>query len=323
MKKLFSAMLAAVMLVGCSSSGSSSATTAEAETTAGAAAETVTAEGLKILAPQGAPALSLIPVKNDDRNDITTVDGSDALQAAFVSPTSEYDVIIAPTNLGVKLASAGNTNYKLLAIVDWGNLYIVGNDESVLEDENAVITAFGEDAVPGLVFKRVYEDQIAGTVNWVGTVQEAMATLVAGQCDAALLAEPVATAAIAKAKENDLTVSVVSNVQEEWGDDGFPMAGFFVNSETYEENSAMYASMLEEMKEYAETTAADEDKTQLVDDINAAGTDFYGVPSAEIIGKCYNRMNIGITMISECKDEVSDFLSLFGVDSIDDGIISQ
>lgn len=322
MKKLFSAMLAAMLLVGCSSNSTNSST-AEPETTQSTTTEAVTAEGLKILSPQGAPALSLIPIKNDDKNDITTVDGSDALQAAFVSPSSEYDIIIAPTNLGVKLASGGNTDYKLLAIVDWGNLYIVGNDENVLEDENAVITAFGEDAVPGLVFKRVYEDKIAGTVNWVGTVQEAMASLAAGQCDAALLAEPVATASIAKAKENDITVSVVSNVEEEWGDEGFPMAGFFVNSETYEENAAMYDAMLDEMKEYAESTAADEEKTQLVDDINAAGADFYGVPSAEIIGKCYNRMNIGITMISDCKDEVSDFLSLFDVDSIDEGIINQ
>lgn len=315
MKKFFTAVLAATLLVGCSST-TTVTTTPDIDDI-----DTVAqSEGLHILSPQGAPALSLIPIQNAGKNNITTVDGSDPLQAAFVSPDKEYDVIIAPTNLGVKLASLGKTSYKLMAIVDWGNLYIVGNadKENILEDENATITAFGEESVPGLVFSKVYEGKIAGEVNWVGTAQESMAALVAGQCDAALLAEPVATAAIAKAKENDINLEVISNVQEEWGKDGFPMAGMFVNMDNFDEKEADYNYLMVEMMNYAADWNEAEDKSQLVEDINQAGAEFYGVPSAEIIGKCYNRMNVVITPIETCKDAVSEFLELFGVDVMDD-----
>ena len=58
---------------------------------------------LKYLAPNGAPALSLMPVASLG-GDVTFVDGADALQAALVNPNPEYDVIIAPSNLGLKLA---------------------------------------------------------------------------------------------------------------------------------------------------------------------------------------------------------------------------
>lgn len=317
MKKFLSAALAATLLAGCSSS-TTTVTTVEPEATMVPAV--VLSSGLKILSPQGAPALSLIPVENAGNNEITTVDGSDPLQAAFVSPDSEYDVIIAPTNLGVKLAANGKTNYKLMAIVDWGNLYLVGNaeKEDILNDETATITAFGQDSVPGLVFSKVYDGKIAGTVNWVGTAQESMAALVAGQCDAALLAEPVATAAIAKAKENGINLEVISDVQSEWGEDGFPMAGMFVNVDHFEEKEADYNYLWVEMQTYALEMNEAEDKSALVEDINQAGVEFYGVSSAEVISKCYDRMNITISPIEYCKDQVAEFLELFGVEVSDD-----
>lgn len=309
-RKLFCASLALLMITGCSNASDSGVNTDT---------ETVTeAEGLKILSPSGAPSLSLLPILKGGRNEVEIVEGSDPLQAAFVNPDPQYDVVIAPTNLGVKLSSAGKTTYKLLAVVTWGNLYIIGSDESGLEAGHT-LAAFGEQAVPGLVFKHLYGDIKADVSFAYQTGQETMAALLSGNADAALIAEPAATAAIAKGKEAGKELKVISDVQKEWGEGGFPMAGLFVETSVYEENKAMITDLLNQMKTYASEVNTD-DPSALIADINGLGADTFGVPSAEIIGKCWSRMNINVKEASECKTDVADFLSLFGVDSVDGAI---
>ena len=310
-KKLLMASLALAMIAGCSKP-------AEQESQPDESAAVTEAENLKILSPSGAPSLSLLPILKAGKNTVDIVEGSDPLQAAFVNPNPEYDVIIAPSNLGVKLASAGKTDYRLLAVVTWGNLYIIGSDESNLE-AGSTIAAFGEQAVPGLVFKHLYGDIGADVSFNYQTGQETMAALLSGNADAALIAEPAATAAIAKGKEQGKELKVISDVQKTWGEGGFPMAGLFVKGSSYEENKAMLANLVAQMKDYAAGVNTD-DPSALIADINALGADTFGVPSAEIIGKCYSRMNINIKEASACKDEVASFLKLFGVESIDGAV---
>ena len=182
------------------------------------------------------------------------------------------------------------------------------------------IAAFGEQNVPGLVFSSAYRD-LDLNITWYGSAQEAMAALLSHKADCALLAEPAATAAIAKAKENDQNLMVLDSVQKKWGDEGFPMAGMFVRSDTYEENKAVYDSMLDQMNTYAINTSDDTENSTLIEDMERMGSEFYGVPSAQIIRQCYSRMNIRITKVSECKEEIAAFLKLFGVDAIDQAII--
>lgn len=305
-KKIMSASLALLLVAGCSNTQQDSGSEQPEQ-------QTVEAENLKILSPSGAPSLSLLPILKGGKNTVEIVEGSDPLQAAFVNPDPQYDVIIAPSNLGVKLASAGKTGYKMLAVVTWGNLYIIGSSEEDLS-EGHTVAAFGEQAVPGLVFKHTYSDIKADVSFAYQTGQETMAALLSGNADAALIAEPAATAAIAKGKEQGKELKVISDVQKEWGDTGFPMAALFVNSAVYEEKKAMFTDLVNQMKTYAEGVNAD-DPSALVADINELGADTFGVPSAEIIGKCYKRMNINVTGASECADAVAEFVKLFGVES--------
>ncbi|MCR5794869.1 MAG: hypothetical protein K6G61_05945 [Solobacterium sp.] len=270
-------------------------------------------EGLSILCPTGAPAIAMIPVMKSGLNTVDTVEGADNLQAAFVNPDPQYDVIVAPTNLGVKLASAGKTTYRLLAVVDWGNLYIVGNAEDALE--NGTVAAFGEQAVPGLVFKKAYPEA-AEKAKWFSAVDEARAELLAGNADAALLAEPAATASIAKAKQDGLELSIISNVQEVWGGSGFPMASLFVREDLYAENAQVYENLVGELTAYAETVDP-EDPSALIEDITAITPEKLGVPNAEIVGKCYKRINVKITPADLCKEDIRAFMEIFDVTDID------
>ena len=152
MKKQLSAVLALTLLAGCGAA-STAASTAPAATTAAATAETASTSftsdnKYSVLAPTGAPGYALLPLADNDSVSLELVDGADSLQAAFVNPDPQYDVIVAPTNLGAKLISAGKTDYRLAAVVTTGNLYIVGTSEDVLSG-TGTIALFGEQAEIG------------------------------------------------------------------------------------------------------------------------------------------------------------------------------
>ena len=191
MNKFTKALLAVLLLAGCSTADDPAEETPDEP-----AAEKT---DLKILAPSGAPSVALLGAF-EDGFEITTVDGPDALQAAFVSPEAEYDVIVAPTNLGVKLIQAGKAQYKLYDVLVWGNLYMIGTSADILEQEDARIAAFGEAAVSGLVFKKEFPELAEKTI-WYPSVADARAALLGGSVDATLIAEPAATATIAAGKE--------------------------------------------------------------------------------------------------------------------------
>ncbi len=315
MKKLGYIGLVLAVLTGCSSTAASSSSaveTADAEATV----ETVSVEGLNILAPTGAPGYALLPVALENQNTITLQDGSEALQAAFVNPTPEYDVIIAPTNLGVKLATAGKTTYQLAGVITTGNLYLVGTEDASLDDENTRLALFGENAVPGLVFNQLFPE-ISAQVTWYDSVTEAQAALLSGNADMALLADPAATATIAKASQNDLSVSKLVDLQEEWGDNGYPQAAMFVNSETVEENAAVYAEMLNMMIDYAN---GDHDIVSDLTSLENEGVDLYTDSVAyAMVEKAYAGMGINPYFIDDdSKENLQAFLSLFDITYSDD-----
>ena len=76
---------------------------------------------LKILVPMGAPSIAAIPVLKEDIHSVNLVSGTDPLQAALISPNPEYDIIIAPINLGASLISKNSSQYRLWGFVTWGN----------------------------------------------------------------------------------------------------------------------------------------------------------------------------------------------------------
>lgn len=270
---------------------------------------------LSILSPTGAPGLSLLDVSGE--NKVTFVDGADLLQAAFVNPTPEYDIIIAPSNLGAKLANAGKTTYKMLAVVTWGNLYILGSNAEDLQDENKNLAVFGEGAVPGLVFEALKEQMgIKANVTYYASVTEAQTQLLSGKADLALIAEPAATATVAKAKENNKELTIIADLQSEWenktGSKGYPQASLFVESNRYSENKASFDYVTNLIAE--SITKYTNDQNSVIEAVDAIGAETLGVPNSNIISKTYTRLGIKYANASEVKEELKTFLSLFGIE---------
>ena len=340
MKKFLSVLLAGLMLAGCGTATSGEAPVAsaipeEAKEAVEQAVETAqqTAEDagidvnaivegnvdlnidLKILSPSGAPALSLVPAIVSGIS-VDFVEGADPLQAALVNPNPEYDIIVAPSNLGMKLAEAGKSPYKMLGIVTWGNLYIVGPKGTAADASTWTnVASFGEQSVTGKVFSEVYGDALdMSTVTWYNSTADASAALMAGNADVAMLAEPNATAVIAKAKENGKELEIIDDVQSHWGDgSGFPQAALFVREDAYAEKKADIDGLFAVMNLFS-LAAGDLGEDVIVNVIEkAGGAEALGIPNAQIVAKVWKRLNIKVVKAADHVEELKKFGELFGI----------
>lgn len=277
------AALAAVLLAGCASAPEK--------------------QEIKALVPAGAPALAMY-MGTLDNADVTLdyTQGTDLLTAELAKEDGEYDVIVAPVNLGLKTYEA-NPVYQCAGVLTWGNLYMVGKDEEVLSDPAAEVAAFGEGAIPGMVFNSVQAEDIAGNVTWYPSVAEAQQALLAGKADAALLAEPAVSAATAK----DDSLKVISDLQTLWKDKegsertGYPQAAVFVKESVSDDFITGLAEALDAVN-------VKEQSEEMVQEIEDADPEKLGVPSAQIAVKSWPGQNIHFVRAADARADVETFL---------------
>lgn len=272
--------------------------------------------GLTILSPKGAPAVALVPLVEKGVDQIDFVDGADLLSAELVK--GEYDVIVAPVNLGAMLASKGNSLYKLYGIVTWGNLYVVGTEvQPAISPLN--IALFGDKAVPSVVFNQVNESIGNYQGTYFNAVTDVQAQLLSGQYTLGLLAEPLVTATIAKAKANNLNLVVVNDLQEAWkektGFDNYPQAAIFIKSDLSEEAFAQVEVRFNSMQDF--TFAADTDPSTVVEPITTVTPELIGVPSGDVVKAAWERLNIHMDKARDVKDSVEGFLQLFKLNGLE------
>lgn len=257
---------------------------------------------IKIICPTGAPGLALVSVYEEVTKEgkIDFVDGSDQLVAELSKENSEYNIIIAPINVGAKLLAANQTNYKMAGVLTWGNLYLVGTSEDALQ-ETGKIALFGQGAVPGMIYDQVNIDTTL-TPQYYNSATLVQQQLLSSNAHVGMLAEPLATATIAKAKENGLTLSIIKDMQKEYGKDGYPQATVFVKEGTNCDQ------LLEKIDDFTNGDYANLDKY-----LEEIGTDTLGLPAAAIVEKTIERQNLHYTAIEDCQQQVTDFLELYQI----------
>ena len=222
MKKIVSMMMALVLVLGLCAFAN-----AENE--------------LTITAPNGAPALAIAAFAAENK-DIYTPVAADTIGSAFGK--GEFDFIIAPVNAGAlmhKKYAAGEiaNEYKLAAMVSWGNLFIASQREGLkIEDLNgANITLFGENTInASVVLYALKENGIEPTgVEYLAGADKTKELLLNDPDAIVVTAEPALTAAKFAAKQKEQTISSISInelLKQATGDDGYAQAALFVKAET-------------------------------------------------------------------------------------------
>lgn len=276
-------------------------------------------ESLTILSPKGAPAISLVPLLQENKDSIEFVDGTDILSAELVK--GEKDVIIAPVNLGAALSKKDSNPYRLYGIVTWGNLYLVSNTDSQLVNDEP-IAIFGEQAVPGLVFNTVKDQLKVSVVSTAfNAVTDVQGQLLSKSFNLGLMAEPLVTATIAKAKtlEVPLNLSVYADLQALWfaktGFENYPQAAIYIKADISDEKLDQINARLELMMAY--NIQLNEDPSLLEIDIDETLSTTLGVPANKVLVQAWERMNVNVVKAEENKDAIEAFLELFKLNGLD------
>lgn len=276
-------------------------------------------ENLTILSPKGAPAIALVPLIQENKDSIEFVDGTDVLSAELIK--GEKDVIIAPVNLGAALSKKDSNPYRLYGIVTWGNLYLVSHaDVAIVESEPIAI--FGEQAVPGLVFNSL-KDQLGQTFvsTAFNSVTDVQGQLLSKSFNIGLMAEPLVTATIAKAKtlETPLNLNVYKDLQLLWeektGFDNYPQAAIYIKADISDEKLKQVEARLELMMAY--NIELNNNPTILETDITEELATTLGVPSSKILTQAWDRMNVNVVKAEENKEAIEAFLELFKLNGLE------
>ncbi len=275
-----------------------------------------TPSSLSILSPKGAPALALLPLVIDEVDDIEFVDGVDILSAEFIK--GQYDVIIAPVNLGAQLSLKQDNPYVLYGVVTWGNLYVVSSDTQA---NPLAMAIFGQQAVPGKVisvveplFKQRYQ------FDAFASVADVSAQLLASQYSLALLAEPSLSATMMRAQAAGLSLTIAYDIQALWqektGFFNYPQAGLFVRKEMSIDEINEVEARFEHIQSYM--SDLQEDQTRLDQDTEGIDVDGMGLPPSAILQRALNRMNIQPLWAELEFETIEAFLSEFKLNGLSD-----
>lgn len=187
---------------------------------------------IKVSSPNGAPALALASLAEKSPENYTYV-AAEAIPAEFANAKSDF--IIAPVNAGAKLYKMGKSQYKLAAVVTWGNLYLASQKKNFkLKDiKNTELTLFGENTINAVVALAALEKNkiTPKSISYLGSAAATQTLLLSDSKAIVLSAEPILSAA--KMKNPKITAYSVNELYKKAaGFDGYTQAGLFVKADT-------------------------------------------------------------------------------------------
>ena len=144
------------------------------------------------------------------------------------------------------------------------------------------------------------------------------------KASAAMLAQPLAAATIAKAKEGGKDLKIIANLQTLWKEstntENYPQAAIFVLESSYKENKAVIEDQISKMKDYV--NACWGESSTLEADITALTPEKLGLPSAKLVATVFKGMNVKVESALDVEEELKAFLQLFGLTNIRELIIN-
>ena len=184
---------------------------------------------ISVMVPFGSTQLAQLYLEADPFYDVDVVSGPDLLISAFSAQT--HDVIIAPMNLGAKLYH-NHTAYQCLAVIVWGNFYIVSHKEvfhNVEDLDGKTITMFGQNQTADIILSFIIEAyDIEITRVYVDSLMTAQAMLISDQADIILTAEP-SLSVLSQSLDLISTLDLQEVYQDITQTSSYPQAGVFVH----------------------------------------------------------------------------------------------
>jgi len=237
-------------------------------------------ESIKILSPEGIPAIALGGLLTNEDYDITLVNGANVLSVELMK--DEYDIIVAPIIMGAQLYIKGEINYQLKSIITLGNSFLVFKKEdhinSLKDLEGQTVASYGQNTAPDILFKAalinqgvdiekinfVYEDSVASVLSNRFMGKDNIKYI--------LCAEPIISKMETALKSKIGDIEKI-NLQECLSNEisNIPQAGIFVRKETKNNYDFFFTQIKENIEflnlnpsEYAKTITTIDSEYQTV-----------------------------------------------------------
>ena len=292
--------------------------------------EIVDPSSLTVVTPKGAPVLAFYDWIANENYSRVAADAIGALWTGEESP----DVITVDITSGVKAISNG-ADYRLAAVVTFGNLYIgsTGNDEDDTMDKDDKIVLFGnENMLPSKVFHYLYGTDYDDAIVYVADAQQAAACLMKGvdlegnPVDYVFLAQPAMFAALKQNENASVAVDIQEAYRSKSGMD-IVQAGVFIKNSV---SDAVAEAFLNDLETSINTGIEDPEKM-----FNALsvyeGDEFttqFGLPNLNVVKAVFsqknalgiNAMGLGFKRAKDIRNDIDAFLEVMGIEKTSEEI---
>lgn len=272
------------------------------------------AESIKVLTPDGLPALSIVNMMSDTKD----IEGakveykleklSDALVVDMLK--REGDIAIVPSNFSAQLYNK-KLGYKILGTVGWGSFYVVSreNISSLEELKGKEIYTFGKGLTPDIIFQSILQqkgiDKTKIKINYLSNGNEVAALYLGKKVDTIVIPEPM----LSKILSKNLNSNIVANLNDEWknitqSDLGYPQATLVVKEEIFNSNPKLVKAFINELTKSISLLYKDKEKSIKNIKENGLGVD------TTILDKVLTRANIFYIPIIDCQEEYNRYFKI-------------
>lgn len=270
-------------------------------------------EEIKIIVPDGMPYIAIGNMIGKRGVTIDNVSGAAALKAAFVS--NEYDIVIAPFNLGAQLYNTKKSTFKIDAVIGLNNLHIIAQPEFSLTTiaditkSTKPLLAFGQGSTPEIILNEVFKtNNIEKEVTYLNSVNDVMPFFVSKQYDVVLSSEPVLTI-MRMNKGLEFNSISLQNYLE------IPIIQVAVFASSNEAKQDRITEVLLQIRKCVETLV--ESPTIYAEDLAEKG-DYFAEIGAKTLKECEMKGNIKFIKATNYRVEINKYLTMLGYDIPDD-----
>lgn len=184
-------------------------------------------------------------------------------------------------------------------------MYLVGESEESL-NQIGEISLFGNGAVP----EKIYNNsniQTTLTPNYYNAGNLVQSQLLLQKVKVGLLAEPLASATILKAKEEGIELNIIKDLQEEYAkvkglEYGYPQAAIFIK------DHKKVSKVLQKIEDYSKSGFEGIKKY-----IDAIGVETLKLPNANITLQSLPKQNINYKKAKDCIEDIQLLLQEFNI----------
>ncbi len=281
-------------------------------------------QNLKVVVPTGAPAVAM--AKFAELEGFETVTDPSKIVPMMVG--GQADVAVLPTNVGVNAINKQALPFKLLCTITFGNFYVAstGKDEDDVMDATDYIVSFQQGAVPDKIFHYVHGNELDGAIHYVSSAQDAAKCLKTGvnltdeshPVEYVVLAEPALTTVLKTTPTASLYEDLQSKYKEKSEGLILPQASVFVSNSL--EQEFVQEKVFSSIKVSIEAMLGDPNNiSSYLNKIENPEAVFGVKPEVAVeVTQKNNGMGIDCRKASSIKDDINNFLTIFGVDEIKD-----